>query len=321
MDDERLLSASRAPGIISCTMRAVYGGPLKRDRLGSSAATEAGPAQREGIVDNRNAFDAKQLHGAPITAFTKRQSGAHDGHRPATGRHREAPPTCSRDRVARCAAEGQTEDAHAREDCRGGTQRNTRGEPLFRLPYYLTRRPVRAVKNKLLLTRYSRLATITRWTGSAPRMASSTDDWQQRAVDSGQPATGERWAPRGITTRRCSVTKTTAPHHWRASTSYVTARTLERSATKGALSTRQSVKPESPDRVSINNGCECFTFPPARWRPRTHKVAALSQDRDARGLTLQGALATTRLELRRPGGNGTSKTSSSTPPPSFDGLA
>jgi hypothetical protein len=346
LDDElRAVGIDEPPGIISSYDASVsYGGPIKRDRLwffGSYRKLDTA-SNVEGIVANRNAFDANSWHWAPDNSTTTRQLqgrtmyiGRATGQ--ATSKHRL---TFAHEYQVRCEGAPlrvETEGCHTRESgwqaAGNATQSPEANTSYFDFPYYLTQATWTApMTNKLLFEAgYSRLAYYhAGGPGALPPdgifdgMIGITE--QSTAINA---ATGERWAPRANYNYRALQTYNDNygnPNHWRASTSYVTGSHSMKVGYQGSflIATTRVVTPDHLLAYRFNQGVpNAFTFRLPDWETEDHtKVAALFvQDTWTRGrLTLQGALRYDRAWSYSPAdGNGTVATSRfNASPISFD---
>ncbi len=349
LDDElRAANITEPPGIISAYDASVsHGGPIIRDRLwyfGSYRRLDTSTSL-DGLVANANAFNPAAWHWRPDNSVTGRQLQGRTMYigRATVQASQRNRFSFSHEYQVRCEGaplKVETEGCHTREAdwiASGNITQSPEANTLyFDFPYYLTQGTWTApMTNRLLFEAgYSRLSYYhAGGPGALPpdgifsEMIGVTE--QSTAVN---PATGIRWAPRANYNYRALQTYSDNfgnPHHWRASSSYVTGSHSLKVGYQGSflIATTRTVTPDHLLAYRFNNGVpNAYTFRLPDWETEDHtKVAALYvQDTWTSGrLTLQGALRYDRAWSYSPAeGNGTSKTSIFNPTAiSFDKVA
>ena len=330
----RAIGLTEPPGIIgSYDWSASYGGPIKRDRLwffGSYRRLDTASAV-QGVVANRNTYDASRWDWVPDTSVNARQLQGRESFiarftAQVSARHRVS---FNQEYQRRC--EGSplkigTEGCNKRGDnwiAAGTATVSPEANPNYfgNTPYHVTQGTWSApITNRLLLE-----AGVTRFsfkggtTGRQPPdgvfdMISVTE--QSTAIN---PATGQPFAPRANYVYRGvpAISPNYAnPNNWRASASYVTGSHDMKVGYQGAY-IRVNFFFNTPDSglsYRFNQGVpNQFTFrlPDFNTADRTSTSAFYVQDRWTRGrLTLQGALRYDRASSFSPAeGNGTTRTS------------
>jgi hypothetical protein len=333
-DELRAVGLRETPGIISSYDGSVsYGGPIKRDRLwffGSYRALDTTSAV-QGVVANRNAFDASRWDWVADPSVTARQLQGRESYvarftAQLSARHRV---TFNEEYQTRC--EGSPLKV-------GGEGCNSRGDDWVAAgtatvspeanPNYFGNTPYHVHQGIWTAPMTSRLlleAGFTYFsfkggtTGRVPPdgifdLISVTE--QSTAINQ---ATGLQFAPRanyvyrGVPTANPNYAN---PNSWRASASYVTGSHDLKVGYQGAYIRVNwwDLIPASQVSYRFNQGVpNQFTFRLPEWHraDRTSTAALYIQDRWTRGrLTLQGALRYDRASSFSPAEfNGTELTS------------
>jgi hypothetical protein len=313
-DELRAAGLTQAPSIIRAYDTSVsYGGPIRRNRLwffGSYRKLEtATPVQ--GVVANKNAFDASRWDWVADPSITARQL---QGRTMYIGRFTAQ--VSDKNRVSfnqeyqrRCEGSPLRVDTdgcntRAAEWIAAGTATvSPEANPNYfgNTPYHVTQALWTApMTNKLLLEAgFTRFAFRGGTTGRVPPdgifdLISVTE--QSTAIN---PATGLQYAPRanfvyrGVPTANPNYAN---PNNWRASASYVTGSHDLKVGYQGAYIVVDwwFLVPDSQLSYRFNQGVpNQFTFRLPEWHQadRTSTSAVYIQDRWTRGrLTLQGAL-------------------------------
>ena len=314
-DELRAVGLSEAPGIISSYDANVsYGGPIKRDRFwffGSYRSLDTASAV-QGVVANRNAFDASRWDWVADPGVTARQLQGRTMYigrftAQVSDRHRVS---FNQEYQRRCEGSplkvDTTEGCNARKAdwiAAGTATVSPEANPNYfgNTPYHVTQ----AIWTAPMTSRLLLEAGVTRFmfrggtTGRVPPdgifdLISVTE--QSTAIN---PATGLQYAPRanfvyrGVPTANPNYAN---PNSWRASASYVTGSHDLKVGYQGAYIRVNNwyLVPESQVSYRFNQGVpNQFTFRLPEWHQadRTSTAALYIQDRWTRGrLTLQGAL-------------------------------
>ncbi len=330
----RAIGLTEPPGIIgSYDWSASYGGPIKRDRLwffGSYRRLDTASSV-QGVVANRNMYDASRWDWVPDTRVNARQLQGRESFigrftAQVSARHRVS---FNQEYQRRCEGSPlklDTEGCNKRGDdwiAAGTATVSPEANPNYfgNTPYHVTQATWSApMTNRLLFE-----AGVTRFsfkggtTGRQPPdgvfdLISVTE--QSTAIN---PATGQQFAPRANYVYRGvpAISPNYAnPNNWRASASYVTGSHDLKVGYQGAY-IRVNFFFTTPDAgltYRFNQGVpNQFTFrlPDFNTADRTSTSAFYVQDRWTRGrLTLQGALRYDRASsFSSADGNGTTKTS------------
>jgi hypothetical protein len=333
-DELRAVGLRETPGIIGSYDGSVsYGGPIKRDRLwffGSYRALDTTSAV-QGVVANRNAFDASRWDWVADPSVTARQLQGRESYvarftAQLSARHRV---TFNEEYQTRC--EGSPlkvggEGCNSRGDdwvAAGTATVSPEANPNYfgNTPYHVTQAIWSApMTSRLLLEAgYTYFSFKGGTTGRVPPdgifdLISVTE--QSTAIN---PATGLQYAPRanyvyrGVPTANPNYAN---PNSWRASASYVTGSHDLKVGYQGAYIRVNwwDLIPDSQVSYRFNQGVpNQFTFRLPEWHraDRTSTAALYIQDRWTRGrLTLQGALRYDRASSFSPAEfNGTELTS------------
>jgi hypothetical protein len=334
-DELRAVGLREAPGIISSYDGSVsYGGPIKRNRFwffGSYRSLETASAV-QGVVANRNAYDASRWDWVADSGVTARQLQGRSMYvgrftAQVSDKHRVS---FNQEYQRRC--EGSPLKVDTTEGCNsrgadwiaaGTATVSPEANPNYfgNTPYHVTQGLWTApITSRLLLE-----AGVTRFsfsggtTGRVPPdgifdLISVTE--QSTAINA---ATGLQYAPRanfvyrGVPTANPNYAN---PNNWRASASYVTGSHDLKVGYQGAYIVVDwwFLVPDSQLSYRFSQGVpNQFTFRLPEWRQsdRTSTAAVYIQDRWTRGrLTLQGALRYDRAASFSPAEhNGTELTS------------
>jgi hypothetical protein len=333
-DQLRAVGLTEPPGIISSYDASVsYGGPIKRDRLwffGSYRSLSTASAV-QGVVANKNAYDASRWDWAADPSITARQL---QGRKSYVGRFTAQ--VSAKNRVSfneeyqtRC--EGSplkvgTDGCNTRDAgwvAAGTATVSPEANPNYfgNTPYHVTQALWSApMTSRLLLEAgFTYFSFRGGTTGRVPPdgifdLISVTE--QSTAIN---PATGLQYAPRanyvyrGVPTANPNYAN---PNNWRASASYVTGSHDLKVGYQGAyiIVDWWFLVPDSQVSYRFNQGVpNQFTFRLPEWHQadRTSTAALYIQDRWTRGrVTLQGALRYDRASSFSPAEfNGTELTS------------
>ena len=336
VDDElRAVGIDDPPGIISAyDWSASYGGPIKRDRLwffGSYRKLDTS-SNVEGIVANRNAFDASRWDWVADDTITARQL---QGRTMYIGRLTAQ--ASRRDRISfnheyqlRCEGSPlrvETDGCHTREAgwvAAGSPTTSPEGNNnYFDFPYYMTQVLwANPFSNRVLFE-----AGFTRFSyyhAGGPGQVPPDGIFDQAIGVTEQstninPLTNLRYAPRANYQYRAIQTYTDGygnPNNWRASASYVTGSHNMKVGYQGTHLRADAtfVTPEHQLSYQFNQGApNQFTVRLPTWQQSdlTRSAAFFVQDAWTRGrMTLQGALRYDRAWSYMPSEhNGTALTS------------
>jgi hypothetical protein len=313
-DELRAVGITEAPGIINSYDASIsYGGPIKRDRLwffGSYRKLDtASPVQ--GVVANRNTFDASRWDWVADSSVTARQLQGRESYvarftGQASDKHRLS---FNYEYQRRCEGSPLTLDGDGCNSrgadwiAAGTATVSPEANPNYfgNTPYFVTQATWNAPMTSRLLFEagYTWFSFKGGTSGRVPPdgifdLISVTE--QSTAINS---ATGLQYAPRANFVYRGVPTATpnyANPNNWRASASYVTGSHAMKAGYQGAYIRVNwwFLVPDSQLSYRFNQGVpNQFTFRLPEWHQadRTSTSAMYVQDTWTRGrMTLQGAL-------------------------------